>query len=292
MLSLLVALLAAAANAVSSVLQRKGAMETPPERQSGLRVVVAQLHHPAFFGGFALLVVGFLCQATALSLGSLAVVQPVLAAELPITLLVASRIFRRALHRREWIAIAAMAGGLAAALVAARPTPGNRNPADVPLAIGCGSACAFLAIIAVVGWQLRGSPRAALLGITSGGLFGVTASLMTTVTVRAQAGAATLFTSWQLYAMAAAGLAALIVLQQAYGAGVLNASQPGVTIADPIIAVILGVTIFGEQLRLGWLLPVEIAAVGAIVFGAIEMSRSPLAASDAESRHDSEPACA
>jgi drug/metabolite transporter (DMT)-like permease len=278
---------------MSSVLQRKGAMETPPERQSGLRVVIAQLHHPVFFGGFALLVVGFLCQATALRLGSLAVVQPVLAAELPITLLFASRVFRRPLHRRKWIAIAAMAGGLAVALAAAAPTPGKRNPADVPLAIGCGSALAFLAVIALVGWHLRGSPRAALLGITSGGLFGVTATLMTTVTVRAQAGLQTLFTSWQLYAMAIVGLAALIVLQQAYGAGVLNASQPGVTIADPIIAVILGVTVFGEKLRLGWLLPIEIAAIGAIVFGAVEMSRSPLAASDSASRDETtEPACA
>jgi drug/metabolite transporter (DMT)-like permease len=232
--------------------------------------------------------VGFLCQATALSLGSLAVVQPVLAVELPITLLVASRVFRRPLHRREWTAIAAMAGGLATALAAAAPTPGNRNPANLPLAIGCGSACAFLAIIAIVCWQLRGSPRAALLGVTSGGLFGVTATLMTTVTVRAQAGFVTLFSSWQLYAMAVVGLTALIVLQQAYGAGVLNASQPGVTIADPIIAVILGVTVFGETLRLGWLLPLEIAAIALIVFGAIEMSHSPLAASDEQNSPETE----
>jgi hypothetical protein len=85
LLSILFAVVAAAANAVSSVLQRKGAMKTPPERQSGLRVVVAQLHHRAFFGGFGLLIVGFLAQAAALSVGSLAVVQPILAAELPIT---------------------------------------------------------------------------------------------------------------------------------------------------------------------------------------------------------------
>jgi drug/metabolite transporter (DMT)-like permease len=288
-LSILFAVVAAAANAVSSVLQRKGAMKTPPERQSGLRVVVAQLHHRAFFGGFGLLIVGFLAQAAALSVGSLAVVQPILAAELPITLLVASRVFRRPLHRREWTAIAGMAGGLAAALAAASPTEGGHNPADLPLAAGCGSACALLLITAVIGWRLQGAPRAALLGITSGGLFGVTATLMATVTARAQSGVGTLFSSWQLYAMALAGLAALVVLQQAYGAGVLNASQPGVTIVDPIIAVALGVTVFHEKLRLGWLLPIEIAALGAIVFGAIEMSRSPLASSEADDDHNSEP---
>jgi drug/metabolite transporter (DMT)-like permease len=290
MLSILFAMVAAVANAVSSVLQRKGAMQTPPERQSGLRVVVAQLHHRVFFGGVGLLIVAFLAQAVALSVGSLAVVQPILAAELPVTLLVAARVFRRPLHRREWTAIVAMAGGLAAALAAAAPTAGRHSPGAVPLALGCGSATVLLALIAAVGWRMRGASRAALFGITSGGLFGVTATLMADVTARAQAGPAELFGSWQLYAMAVAGLAALVVLQQAYGAGVLNASQPGVTIVDPIIAVVLGVTVFHERLRLGWLLPLEIAAIGSIIFGAIEMSRSPLAASDTDSDREAEPA--
>jgi drug/metabolite transporter (DMT)-like permease len=289
-LSVLFAVIAAGANAMSSVLQRKSAMATPPDSQSGLRVVIAQLHHKVWFEGFGLLLIGFLGQAAALSVGSLAVVQPVLAAELPITLVVASRMFRRPLGRREKIAIVAMAGGLAAALAAAAPTPGNRDPSSIRMALGCGCALALLAVIAAIGWRMRSSARAALFGVTSGGLFGVTATLMSTVTARAQLGAAPLFSSWQLYAMAVSGLAALVVLQQAYGAGVLTASQPGVTIVDPIIAVVLGVAVFGEKLRMGWLLPLEIAAIAFIVFGAVEMSRSPLAANDASDQQETEPA--
>lgn len=290
MLSIVFAVLAAIANALSSVLQRKGAMQTPPERQSGFRVVVAQLHHRVFFGGIGMLIIGFLAQAAALRVGSLAVVQPILAAELPVTLVIASRVFRRPLHGRQWMAIVAMAGGLAAGLAAAAPTSGKHLPNDVILALACGSACLLLGFIAALGWRMRGAARAALLGITSGGLFGVTATLMATVTVLAQSGPAQLFTSWQLYAMALAGLGALVVLQQAYGAGGLNASQPGVTIADPIIAVALGVTVFHEKIRLGWLVPLEIAAIALIVFGAIEMSRSPLATSGADSQPEAEPA--
>jgi drug/metabolite transporter (DMT)-like permease len=290
MLSILFALLAAAANAVSSVLQRKGALDTPPEKKSGLRVVLSQLHHPVFFGGIGLLTLGFLAQATALSFGSLAVVQPILATELPITLVVAARVFRRPLHRREWTAIAAMAGGLAAALAAAAPTPGGQPSGDLPLALACGSACGLLGLTAAAGWRTRGAGRAALLGVTSGGLFGVTATLMAAVTERAQAGPAELFSSWQLYAMVAVGLTSLVVLQQAYGAGVLGAAQPGVTIVDPIIAVTLGVAVFHEKLRLGWLVPLELAAIASIVFGAIEMSRSPLAANETDRERPNEPA--
>jgi len=100
-LTVVLAVLAATANAFSSVLQRKGAMEAPPERSSGLRVVIEQLHHKVWFGGFACLVAGFLLQATALSSGGVAMVQPILAAELPITLVIASRLFHRPLGRRE-----------------------------------------------------------------------------------------------------------------------------------------------------------------------------------------------
>lgn len=278
-LSVLLAVLAAAANAFSSVLQRKGALEAPPERSSGLRVVVEQLHHKVWFGGFACLVAGFLLQATALSLGSVAMVQPILAAELPITLVLAARIFRQSLGRREWWAVAAMAGGLAAALVSAAPSAGDTDPGGIVELVGCGVAVGALLVITLLGWHLHGSPRAALLGVSTGGLFGVTATLMATVTVRAQSGPAALFGAWQLYAMAALGVTAVVVLQQAYGAGVLAASQPGVTIVDPIVAVVLGVTVFGEQLRLGWLIPVEIAAIGAIIVGALELSRSPVARS-------------
>jgi drug/metabolite transporter (DMT)-like permease len=275
-LSVLFAVLAAAANAVSSVLQRKGAISAPPDRTGGLRVVVEQLHHKVWFGGFGLLVVGFFAQAAALSVGSLAAVQPILAAELPFTLIIAARLLRGRLGKREWLAVLAMTGGLAAALAAAAPTAGRPDTSGLAWAVGCGCVLAVLAATAATGWRLDGPARAALLGASAGGLFGLTAAFMATVTSRAQGGVVELVGSWQLYAMIAGGFAALVVLQQAYGAGLLAAAQPGVTIVDPIVAVVLGVTLFGEQLRLGWLVVIELAGIAAIVFGALELSRSPL----------------
>ena len=275
-LTLVFAVLAASANALSSVLQRKGALSEPDEESRGLKVVLDQLHHKAWFGGFAMLIAGFLLQAAALSVGSLAVVQPVLAAELPLTLLIASRVFHRGLGRREWLAVLAMAAGLAALLGAASPTQGRSDASGLAWALGSGAVVLVLAITAGTGWSVHGQMRAGFLGATSGGLFGLTAAFMATATQRAQNGPGALFSAWQLYAMALAGMGALVVLQQAYAAGMLTVAQPGVTIADPIVAVGLGVGIFGEQVRLGWLLPLEIVAVLAIGFGAVELSRSPL----------------
>ncbi|QDP96006.1 hypothetical protein FOE78_08935 [Microlunatus elymi] len=67
----------------------------------------------------------FVLQAGALSTGEVSEAQPLLALELPVTLLVASRVFHRHLHRRDWAAITAMAAGMSAFLFAVRPSGGH-----------------------------------------------------------------------------------------------------------------------------------------------------------------------
>jgi hypothetical protein len=88
-------------------------------------------------------------------------------------------------------------------------------------------------------------------------------------------GAGAFFSSWQLYATAAAGVGALFLLQNALQAGSLIAVQPPLTLGDALISACYGVTIYGEDVRTGgWLLAVEILAVLAVAAGCIELSRS------------------
>jgi hypothetical protein len=47
------------------------------------------------------------------------------------------------------------------------------------------------------------------------------------------AGIVTLFTSWEIYAMVAAGLLGMFLVQLALNAAGLIAAQPGLTLADP-----------------------------------------------------------
>ena len=280
MITIICATCAAASNALSSVLQRKAALSTPLNRRGGLRIVLEVLRHKVWFGGFALLILGFLLQAAALSTGALAVVQPILAAELPLTLVIAAPILGGRLARRELLAALVMAAGLALALGAAAPSGGRTEASGVGWAVGCGVSVAVIALIVLVGIRVGRPTSAAFFGIAAGGLFGLTAAFMVTVTARAQEGPAALFASWQLYAMAVSGVAALMVLQEAYAAGTLAAAQPGVTIADPILAVALGVFMFGEQIRTGWLVPLELIGIAGIAFGSITLSRSPLIMGD------------
>ncbi|HEX2744441.1 MAG TPA: hypothetical protein VHN16_08580 [Streptosporangiaceae bacterium] len=98
MLSYLLAVMAAVANATSSVLQRKANREVPSKQNLSWRLIWSLLHQPVWFGGILAICIGFLLQATALGFGQLATVEPILVLELPLTLILASRIFGQGMH--------------------------------------------------------------------------------------------------------------------------------------------------------------------------------------------------
>ena len=66
MLTYVLALFAACANAAASVLQRRANRRLPQQENLRLRLIRDVLHRPVWFGGFACMVAGFLLQAAAL----------------------------------------------------------------------------------------------------------------------------------------------------------------------------------------------------------------------------------
>ncbi|MYW07709.1 hypothetical protein GT034_05000, partial [Streptomyces sp. SID2563] len=124
----------------------------------------------------------------------------------------------------------------------------------------------------------RGNVRAALLATAAACGYALTAALMKDAMARLDTGGAgALFSSWQLYAMAVAGVGALFLLQNALQAGTLVAVQPCLTLGDALISVLYGVTLFGEEVRTGWWVLPELLALGLIAAGCVELARSPLA---------------
>lgn len=296
----LLAVLAACANATSSVLQRKAGRRVSQGENLSLRLIGSLLHQPVWFGGILAVTIGFLLQAAALGNGQLSVVEPVLVVELPFTLLLATRVFRARLHRREWGAAIAMSAGLAAMLYALSPS--NGKPEDVrwyAWVIGIGINLAFIA--AMTAWGRRGpaghgphsgqssAVQTAVLAVGAGAAFGLTAALIKGMTVTFSRGFGSLLTSWQLYAMVAAGAGAMFLVQSAMNAGRLVAAQPGLTLTDPIVSILWGVFVFGEQVRTGWFLAVAVAG-GLVMAGAVlALSRSPLLAGEsARAEHPDE----
>ena len=69
----------------------------------------------------------------------------------------------------------------------------------------------------------------------------------------------------------------MFLASNAFQAGSLAASQPGLTIVDPLVASMLGVLLFGERLNHHpVVLTGEIVAVAVLVASVVILSRSPL----------------
>jgi hypothetical protein len=99
---------------------------------------------------------------------------------------------------------------------------------------------------------------------------------MKAMTTTFASGFGELFTSWQIYAMVAAGALGMFLTQSALNAGQLIAAQPGLTLSDPLISVLWGVTIFNERVRLGWYALGEVFCAGVIVAAVVALAHSPL----------------
>jgi drug/metabolite transporter (DMT)-like permease len=278
-LTYLFAALAACANATASVLQRRADADEPVELNLSLRLILDLLRRPLWLLGVLAVMAGFLLQALALSRGALAVVEPVLVFELPVTLVLAARIFHRRLRRREWSAAVAITIGLAGLLYFLAPSGGTSR--GVKTTVWVVGIAANLALVAgMVLWARRSGSgsgqRAALLGVATGASFGLTAALMKAMTQAYAKGFANIFVTWQMWAMIAAGILAMFLLQSSLNAGPLVAAQPGITAADPVVSIVWGVVAFDEQVRGGLWLLLVVASAALAAWGVAMLSRSKL----------------
>lgn len=276
-LSVSLAVLAAWANAAASVLQRKADREEPDDR-TGLAMLWDLAHKPAWIAGIAAVIVGFLLQAGALATGPIALVQPILVLELGFTLLLAGAVFHSRLHHREWTAVIGMSIGLAVLLFALQPSGGRPGEASLlAWALGTGATVVVVGVLVALARRRRDAARAALLGVATGMGFGFTAALVSAITATYAAHQLRgVFTAWQTYLLIVVGPLFFFLLQQALQAGRLVASQPALTLSNPILAFSFGVAVFGEHVRGGGWLALALFGAALIGIATVMLARSPM----------------
>jgi len=273
--SVLFALLTAFFNGLASVLQRMAAATAPAKHALRLSLLGYLVRRRVWLVGIGMVILAAVCQATALATGPVALVQPIFIIELPFTLLVASRLARRRLPRMTWWAVGLVTVSLGAGLAAAAPSGGSAQASTRVWITALIVTGGFEAVVITVGVRARGNARGAALGLAAACGYALTATLMKSAVSALDRGIGPFFSSWQLYATAAAGVGALFLLQNALQAGTLVAVQPPLTMGDALISACYGVTVFGEDVRTGgWLLVVEILAVITIAVGCVQLSRS------------------
>jgi len=273
------AVLASLANALSAIFQRIGVQNAPADTVMSMRLIRHAFSHAIWFAGLAMIAVGFLLQAGALSVGQLSSVQPIVTAELLFLVLILGVWFRYHLGWREWGGSVAAAGGLATFLAVAAPGGGDVIPTSHTWIVvfvvigGVSAACAGL------GFTGPRWFRAAMFGSSGAVLFALSAALTKQLTTLISQGWGHVFTNWDPYALVATGVIGLFLIQSSFHAGPITASQAALTIVDPMVSVVIGVYLFHDRLdTTGWRLPVEVIAIAVVVTGVMLLSTSPLVA--------------
>lgn len=282
LLSYLFAAIASFGNALANVMQRKASLQKAPGTEFGSRFLIGLLHNPTWIIGFSGMVASFGFQAVALGLGQLSAVETIITLEVPLTLLVASRVFGGRLTRQEWTAIALMTVGMIALIGALDPRPGDEVAVNGPTYAAAGLATALTIVVLIAASRARLSQlRTVCLGAAAGTSFGLTATLIKeTVAEFDLDGLVGVFATWQTYAAVCTGILGVLVMQWALHSGPLIAAQPGFTLMDPLVSILWGVLVYTEVTRTGGWLVLASAGGAAIVGGVIALARSPLFAPD------------
>ncbi|MCW7941439.1 membrane protein [Streptomyces hygroscopicus] len=272
-LAALFAVMGAASNAAGTAFQRKAASTVA--RGGGLRLLRQLAHRPAWAIGVCGVVGAALFQALALVNGPMALVQPLFVLELPFALLIAAPLMHRHLPGAAWWAITGVVMGLALVLGSAAPS-GTENQAPMVRWIPALALCLGIMGAAVVLARPERPPlfRAAVLATASAVGNALTAALLKSASgTFSDGGPVAFLSSWQTYGFALTGVSAILLLENALQAGWLAASQPALTIGDATVSLLLGVTLFGEEIRTGWWLLPEAIGVGLIAWGVLRLSR-------------------
>src|SRR5215470_12315687 len=231
------------------------------------------------------MILGFVFQLTALRFGALALVQPILAAELLFVFGYLAVAGSRRVQPRDWLAAAAMSAGIGVFLRVASPSGGRLQASGSSWLLAglvtAGVVAAALAVAFGLG-RRPGAPRsrrAAVLGAATGIAWGFMAAVIKELSSHLGDGLGAVLSTWSLYVLLAAGAATMLLASHALAAGPLAASQPGFTILDPLSASLLGVFLFGEHIRTGGAdLAAEALALAVILAGAAALGRSSLIA--------------
>jgi drug/metabolite transporter (DMT)-like permease len=273
--AILLALSAAISFAVAAVLQQEAAQRASDEKSLSLALLVDLVRRPKWLAGISCLVAGFGLQALALAYGPVALVQPIVITELAFAIPLA--IWRRhhKAGRREWAGIALVVGGVSTFLWASAPVAGTADPGGVAWLAAVVPVGAVAVGVVAWGSSHHGPGRAMALGAAAGLSFGVLAVLTKATIYQVSVNVGRAFLQWQPYVTVAVGITALVVSQSAYQAGPLAYSMPFVGVLEPVVAVAIGETVLGEELRVsGPVLAVEVLAAVCAVTGIVLLTTS------------------
>ena len=277
----LLALGAAFFIAIGDVIHQRSAHEVTDEPVGHIGLFTRLLRDRQWWLGSLVAAAGFALQAAALGLGSVLLVQALLVTSLLFALPINARLTHRRVTRWEWTWAALLAASVTVIVLVGNPTAGHSRASLetwIAVAVVMGPALVLCVLGARV-WS--GATSAVLLAVVSGALWGLFAVLTKGVVDRLDDGFWALLRTPELYAWALVAIAGTAWQQSSFRAGSLTASLPTMTVAEPVVASVLGIVVLGETLRpgdAGWF--TLVVAVVVMVVATAALARGEAVAAD------------
>ncbi|BBX74175.1 DMT family transporter [Mycobacterium shinjukuense] len=287
-IAVLIALCAALASAIGDVVRQRSAQEITDKQVGHLTLFGLSLRDTRWWLGGMAAVLNYSLQALALSLASVMLVTALQVTALLFALPIYARLAHHRITRWEWMWAVVLAGALAVVLIVGDPRAGHqRAPLHtwIIVAVVMGPALLLCVLAARV---YAGRPQAAvLLAVVAGSSLALFAVLTKGVVQVVEEGFTGVLRAPEFYPWVAVALAGMIFQQSAFRAGALTASLPTMTVAKPVVATVLGVTVLDETLEAaGPEAVVLVAAVAVVITATVALARGEAATMVAQAGRD------
>jgi len=267
------ALIAAFLFALAATLQQKGALNLPTISLAHPMSLVRLAGEKVWLLGTIALLTGYLFQAGALDRGRLSVIQPLLVTTVVFALPLGYFLTKQHVGRREVFGAIAIIIGLALFVYFGDPAGGNENASNAQWAVAIGLLSVVSVLLLVFGSGGDLSMKAAVYGTVAGILFGLSSSLTKPTLDFLHESVATMLSHWECYALAVAGVLGFVLQQVSLGTGRLAPSVATVSVANPIVGILIGILLLDERLsRPGWHILLAVVGLSVALIGAVVIS--------------------
>ena len=268
-LAVTICLLSTSGFAASNALQHRVAGTVPASVDHAIGVLAQVVRKPVWLLASAISFTALVLHAAALSLGSIALVQPLMLVGVVLAVPLRAALDRKTPTWRELRAVLITAAGLGTFMWGVNPVPSGSQPSFAPALAMVLAGLGTAVFVLLTSSRLAARPRrqAAVLGATAGVMFGLTAGLLKFVGTAFSAGETTALVA-ALAPLATAGFLGIAMNQRAYQLAPLSVSMPLLNVLGVLVAVVFGVLVFHESpAHSPGVLLLQCAALACLAFG-------------------------
>lgn len=204
------------------------------------------LRRPSWVLGTVMLGLAILCQLAALSFAPLILVQPIGAISLVITTLLNARVSGHKPTRRSITSIVLCVGGIFIFVTVAALYATERPISDSQLLTVLWILLGVVVVLGVLWVTLRKRMRALFYIVAAGIVYGFVATLAKVVINRISNGDVEWLTVLCIVALLAGTAMGAYFVQTAYSSGPPDLVIAGLTVIDPIVAIVIGLAVLNE----------------------------------------------